>query len=225
MKEGMMNRREFVETLAATAAILEPTARAVAGPRADKPGSGMKAGLYSITYLGIWYQDRALTLEEVIQRAKKYGYDGVEFDGKRPHANPLDWPTSRCRELRRIADGEGIEIFGVAANNDFSSPIPEHRESQICYVRDLIRTASDMGARLVRVFFAWPGITKHPQVGNYEIAKRIWAYTHKPFSMEAAWAWCREGLTECARYAADAGVTLALQNHKPMMNDTTMCCA
>jgi sugar phosphate isomerase/epimerase len=219
MKEGMMNRREFVGTLAATAAILEPTARAVAGPRADKPGSGMKAGLYSITYLGIWYQDRALTLEEVIQRAKKYGYDGVEFDGKRPHANPLDWPTSRCRELRRIADGEGIEIFGVAANNDFSSPIPEHRESQICYVRDLIRTASDMGARLVRVFFAWPGITKHPQVGNYEIAKRIWAYTHKPFSMEAAWAWCREGLTECARYAADAGVTLALQNHKPMMND------
>jgi sugar phosphate isomerase/epimerase len=89
----------------------------------------MKVGLYSITFLGIWYQGEGLTLEELIQRAKQYGYDGVELDGKRPHANPLDMRTSRCRELRRIADGE------------------------------------------------------------------------------------------CARYAADAGVTLALQNHEPVVTD------
>ncbi|MFB3920208.1 MAG: sugar phosphate isomerase/epimerase family protein [Terriglobia bacterium] len=219
MKDPNINRREFVGKLAATAALLGPAAQAVARPQEAAKKPGMKVGLYSITYLGIWYQDRALTLEEVIQRAKKYGYDGVEFDGKRPHVNPLDCPPNRCRELRRIADGEGIEIFGVAANNDFSSPIPEHREAQVCYVRHLVNCASEMGAKLVRVFFAWPGITKHPQVADYDVAKRIWAYTHKPFTTDAAWAWCREGLTECARYASDAGVTLALQNHKPMMND------
>ena len=89
----------------------------------------MKVGLYSITYLGIWYRGEGLPMEEVIKRAKKYGYDGVEFDGKRPHANPLDLPRERCRELRRMAEGEGIEIYGVAANNDFASPVPEHRES------------------------------------------------------------------------------------------------
>lgn len=219
MKETTVNRREFVGALAATAAMLEPAVLGLSKPQEQKKSSGMKVGLYSITYLGIWYRGEGLSIEDVIKRAKRYGYDGVELDGKRPHANPLDLPTSRCRELRRIADGEGIEIFGVAANNDFSSPIPEHRECQICYVRELIRAASDLDAKLVRVFFAWPGITKHPQVANYDIAKRIWSYTHKPFTMEEAWGWCREGLTECARYAADAGVTLALQNHKPMMND------
>ena len=83
----------------------------------------MKIGLYSITYLGLWYRGKELTLPEMITVAKKYGYDGIEIDGKRPHGNPLDWPAARCRELRNLADGEGIEIFGVAANNDFSSPV------------------------------------------------------------------------------------------------------
>ena len=36
----------------------------------------------------------------MIARAKEYGYDGIEIDGKRPHGNPLDWPAARCRDLR-----------------------------------------------------------------------------------------------------------------------------
>ena len=52
----------------------------------------MKLGLYSITYLGVWYRGRALTIEELIERAREYGYEGVEIDGKRPHGNPLDLP-------------------------------------------------------------------------------------------------------------------------------------
>src|SRR5213594_3845164 len=70
----------------------------------------MKIGLYSITYLGGWYRGEALTLPELIRTAKKFGYDGVEIDGKRPHGNPLDWPKARCQELQRLAVGEGIEI-------------------------------------------------------------------------------------------------------------------
>ena len=70
---------------------------------------------------------------QMIARAKEYGYDGIEIDGKRPHGNPLDWPTARCRDLRSRADGEGIDIYAVAANNDFSNPVPEVREAQICY--------------------------------------------------------------------------------------------
>src|ERR1700704_6370284 len=46
---------------------------------------GMKIGLYSITYLGIWYHGPALTIEELIERARTFGYDGIEIDGKRPH--------------------------------------------------------------------------------------------------------------------------------------------
>ncbi len=219
MKKTVRKRRESVGTLAATAAMLEPAALGLSKPQEQKKSPGMKVGLYSITFLGIWYQGEGLTLEELIQRAKQYGYDGIELDGKRPHANPLDMPTSRCRELRRIADGEGIEIFGVAANNDFSSPIPEHRECQICYVRELICVTSDLGAKTLRVFLAWPGVTEHPQVAQYEIAQRVWKFAHEPFTAEETWGWCRDGLAECARYAANAGVTLALQNHEPVVTD------
>jgi len=217
MKEGIeINRRQFMGTsLAATAGLLANISSTSQG--AQKKKSNMKVGLYSITFLGVWYRGEALSLEEMIKRAKSYGYEGIEIDGKRPHGNPLDWPAKRCRELRSFSDGEGIEIHGVAANNDFSSPIPEYRECQIAYVKELIRMTSDLGARTLRMFLAWPGVTKHPQLAQYTVAKDIWKYTHAKFTEEEIWTWCREGMSECARYAEDAGVILALQNHAPVI--------
>src|SRR6266705_6664353 len=179
----------------------------------------MKIGLYSITYLGCWYRGEALTLPELIRTAKKFGYDGVEIDGKRPHGNPLDWAKARCQELQRLAVGEGIEIHGVAANNDFSNPVPEVREAQICYMRELIRMTADLGAPTLRVFLAWWGVTRHPQLATYDIAEGLWPIVHEKFKNEEIWGWCREALVECAQYAGDAGVTLALQNHRPLIEN------
>ena len=178
----------------------------------------MKVGLYSITYLGLWYRGEPLTLPQMINRSREYGYDGIEIDGKRPHGNPLDWPTSRCRDLRSRADGEGIEIYAVAANNDFSNPVPECREAQVCMVRDLIRMTADFGAPTLRVFLAWWGVTRHPRLATYDIAEGYWPVVHEKFSKEEIWGWCREALVECSRYAGDAGITLSLQNHKPLIN-------
>src|SRR6266567_4591225 len=179
----------------------------------------MKIGLYSVTYLGCWYRGEALTLPELIRTAKTFGYDGVEIDGKRPHGNPLDWPKDRCQELQRLASGEGIEIHAVAANNDFSNPVPGVREAQICFVRELIRMAADLGANNLRVFLAWWGITRHPKLATYDIAEGYWPIIHEKFADDEIWGWCRESLIECARYAGEMGVTLALQNHKPLIKD------
>lgn len=177
----------------------------------------MRLGLYSITYLGLWYRGEALSLSDMIRRAKQYGYDGIEIDGKRPHGMPLDWPTARCHELRAEADAQGIDIYAVAANNDFSNPVPENREAQICMVRDLIRMTADLGAPTLRVFLAWWGVTRHPQLATYDVAEGYWPIVHERFTTEEIWGWCREALIECARYAGDAGVTLCLQNHKPLI--------
>ncbi|MBI4657652.1 MAG: TIM barrel protein [Verrucomicrobia bacterium] len=206
---------------AGTAALTKAslTSAASASERAGAKPATLKVGLYSITYLGIWYRGKALTAEDVLHRAKRYGYDGVEIDGKRPHGNPLDMPKSRCRKLRGLADSLGLEIYSVAANNDFSSPIPEIRECQIAYVRELIRMAADLQAKTLRVFLAWPGVTKHPQIARYDIARGLWKTIHEHFSPEETWVWCREGLAECARYAGDAGIILALQNHAPVIHD------
>ncbi|MCW5981388.1 MAG: sugar phosphate isomerase/epimerase [Bryobacteraceae bacterium] len=184
----------------------------------------MKVGLYSITYLGVWYRGDALTLEQLIQRAKEYGYQGVEIDGKRPHGNPVDLPKNRCQRLRKFAADQGIEIYAVAGNNDFSSPIPEHREAQIVYMRELIRMTADLGAKVVRVFLAWPGVTLRPEGGGrYDIAKALWVQAHKEFTEEQTWAWCRQGLEETAQFAGEHGVTLALQNHAPVVKSYRDC--
>ena len=178
----------------------------------------MKIGLYSITYLGLWYRGPALTIEEMVERARRFGYDGIEIDGKRPHGNPLDLPRARCLELQRKAKDAGIEIYAVAANNDFSSPVPEHRESQLAYVRELIRMTADLGAKTLRMFAAWPGVTMTPDGATYLKARQIWREAHLEVTPEQVWAWCVEGLAEAARLAGDAGVTLALQNHAPVTN-------
>ena len=72
------------------AAALVGAAVSAAQAAPAKTDAQLKLGLYSITYLGVWYSGAALTIEEVIDRAKKFGYDGVEIDGKRPHGDPLD---------------------------------------------------------------------------------------------------------------------------------------
>jgi sugar phosphate isomerase/epimerase len=228
-----INRRKFLHDAALGAAAIglsAPAVNAMAGQGNASTGQGNamagkkkttpnKVGLYSITFLGVWYQDDALTLDELIVKAKELGYDGIEIDGKRPHGNPLDMPASRCRDLKRKAANEGLEIYAVSANNDFSSPIPEHRQCQIAYLRDLIRMTSDLGVKPLRVFLGWPGVTLHPDGGRYDIARDIWQYTHREFEPEQIWEWCREGLVESAKYAGDYGVTLALQNHKPVITD------
>jgi sugar phosphate isomerase/epimerase len=193
----------------------------------------MKVGLYSITYLGLWYRGVALTLEQLIDRAREYGYAGIEIDGKRPHGNPTDVSQARRASLRQRADAAGVEIYAVAANNDFSSPIPEQREAQLAYVRELIRLTADLGAPVLRMFAAWPGVTCSPAPassgppsllasagqGAYDIARRIWAVAHEDVPREQTWDACRSGLVECSRWAQDHGVTLALQNHPPIVEN------
>ena len=62
-----MNRREFGQA-AATVALAAAGGRAMAAPNV---AGEVKPGLYSITYLGVWYKGEALTVEQVIGRARK----------------------------------------------------------------------------------------------------------------------------------------------------------
>jgi sugar phosphate isomerase/epimerase len=55
---------------------------------------------------------------------------------------------------------QGIEIYAVAANNAFSSPMPEFREARLLYVRETIRMTAVLGAKVLRVFLAWPGVAE-----------------------------------------------------------------
>jgi len=220
METKTINRREFARAgLAASAGLLTAPRTGFSEQAGPNQPAGLKVGLYTITYLGIWYRGNALPLEDTIRRAKKYGYDGVEVDGKRPHGHPLSLTRTHARELRKMAEGEGIEIYGLAGNNDFSSPITEQRDAQLVYMRDLIQLAPELGAKTVRVFLAWRGVTQKEGLASYSLSEPLWETIHQGYSPEEIWDWCRDGMVQCAKYAADAGVTLALQNHHPVIKD------
>lgn len=179
----------------------------------------MKIGLYSITYLGVWYTGGALSVIDFIKQAKKLGYSGVEIDGKRPHGNPMDISPKARKEIKEITAGEGLDMVGVASNNDFTSPIPEHRECQLLMVREQIKLCRDLGGSVVRLFFGWPGITFAKGIAQYDHASQFWHDRTKYATRHEMWDWARDCFKEAARIAEDEGVTLGLQNHHPIVRD------
>ncbi len=176
----------------------------------------MKVGLYSISCSGTWFKDRpALTVEEFMDTAKKFGYDGVELDLKRPHGSPLDLTGARCKEIKAYAEKLGLEISGVAANNNFTSPVPEHIENELLMVKEQIRVAKELGAPVLRLFVAWRGITFRNGIATYEVtAKHHTYYDFTDYEKRQQAVKC---FKECAKWAEEAGVVLALQNHHPII--------
>ena len=178
----------------------------------------MKVGLYSISCSGTWFNDRpALTVEEFIDTAKRFGYDGVELDLKRPHGSPIDLDEKRCLEIRDYAEQQGLEICGAAANNNFASIVPEQIENELLMVREQIRVTKQLGARVLRVFAAWRGVVMKNGVATYEIPEKYHSYYGAlDYELRQSIVNC---LKECAKWAEDAGVVLALQNHHPIIEE------
>jgi sugar phosphate isomerase/epimerase len=186
----------------------------------------MKIGLYSISYLGIWYAGPALSFEQFVKRAKACGYAGIELDGKRPHGNPMDLDRRAREKMRTILEREGMEIPCVAANNDFSSPIPEHRECQLLMVRELARLAADLGAKTVRLFAAWPGVAMHDGLATYDLVRSPFYTFERQFPYTTwleRWNYVKGCLREAAAFGEEFGVVMALQNHAPLIRHWKDC--
>ncbi len=179
----------------------------------------IKVGLYSITYLGIWYKGGPLTIKDMIRKAKVLGYDGIEIDLKRPHGFPLDLDEKSRIEIRELAESEGLEIPAVAGNNNFASPIPEHRENELLMVHEQIRLASDLGAKFLRVFAAWRGVTFRNGIATYDITSEYEKSQNLGSIKLERWDWVRECLKEAAGWGEKHGVILALQNHHPLIEN------
>jgi sugar phosphate isomerase/epimerase len=179
----------------------------------------MKISLYTISLSGGYYAGPAVPLREIFPLAQKWGYDGVELEAKRPHGSPLDLDAAERKHLRGLAASHGLEISCVAAYNDFSSPIEEHRENELLMAREQIRLAVDLGAPIVRVMAAWSGVTRRSGTITYDVARYNIDHRYPGTLAVERWNYCRDCLAEVAEMAEDAGIILALQNHKPVTNN------
>ena len=172
----------------------------------------MKLGLYSITYRGVWYQGEGLPVKEMMRLAKQQGWEGIELDAERPHAAPMDFSPDDRREIRDLAGELELPICAISPNCDLSSPVPVHREAMICYVRECLELAHDLGSPLCKIFAAWRGITIHDGMGTYD---ETYGYDQFGYYKEDRRGFVVEGLRELTKVAEDYGIVLAMQNHGP----------
>jgi len=177
----------------------------------------MKIGLYSVTYRGVWYRDAAINLFDLVRLAKQQGWEGLELDAERPHAAPMDLSADDRMRLRDLAGESGIELCAVSPNCDLSSPVPIQHEAMICYVRECIKLAHNLGSPICKVFAAWRGITLHNGLATYD---DTYSYNQYGFWKRDRREFVVESMRELCKVAEDYGVVLAMQNHGPDIVNT-----
>jgi sugar phosphate isomerase/epimerase len=172
----------------------------------------MKIGLYSITYRGVWYRGEAVDVYNLVRLAKQQGFEGLELDTERPHAAPMDLSADDRKRLRDLAGELGLELCAVSPNCDLSSPVAVQREAMICYVRECIKLAHDLGSPICKIFAAWRGITLHDGLATYN---DTYSYAQYGFWKGDRRGFVVESMRELCKVAEDYGIVLAMQNHGP----------
>lgn len=164
----------------------------------------------------MWYKGDALSLRDQILKAKELGFEGLSIEAKRPVASPLDLDKRARSDIKEFADSQGIDICAVESMSNFVSPIMEQRENNLAMMKYIIEIAEDLGVSVVKVFAAWAGVRwEAGEVADYE-----------PFSLPKfldtegmkQWNRVKKGIKEVAEWAKDRGITIALQNHPPLIS-------
>ncbi|MEX2234660.1 MAG: sugar phosphate isomerase/epimerase family protein [Cyclobacteriaceae bacterium] len=178
----------------------------------------MKFALLTVSYGGLFYAGKALTVEEQILKAKELGFDALAIETKRPVASPVDLKKSDRERIKSLAADEGIVLCAVESMSNFSSRYMEDRENNLAMIQSVLKLASDLRVDMVKVFAAWPGIVNDEEAialyaqydrGNY--FKRLY-----PGDLRK-WNRAVKGIREVADWADDMGITLVLQNHAPVL--------
>ncbi len=234
-----ISRRQFLATTMAAAAAATTANAAECGANATKCGAKskkttcskknwcfdplkrpgrMKIALYSMSYNGVWYKGGpAMDSFEVMRYAKKQGWEGIEYETKRPQLSPMDMTKDDRKRLRDLSAELELPICAVSPNSDLSSHIPEHREAELCYARECIKMTADLGSPICKVFTKWDGVIVRDGLGSYHWTRSL--PDPYPQWQSELWDNVRDSLIELSKVAEDYGILLALQNHKPIVRN------
>jgi sugar phosphate isomerase/epimerase len=179
----------------------------------------MKFALLTVTYGGLFYKGEAISLEQQIYKAKELGFDALAIETKRPVASPLDLTKTDRDRIRRTAADQNIPLCAIESMSNFAGRYMEDRENNLAMMRMTLELAKDLGVDLVKIFAAWPGIINDEEAvamyGEYERGN----YYKRLFPADLRrWNRCVQGIREVADMAAEIGITLALQNHAPVLS-------
>ena len=131
---------------------------------------GFKYCLYPIGYQGGWYNGKKLrTLEQIITLAKEQGWNGIAISGKRPLSSVLDRTEKEWKNIRSLCDSHGLEIPCWETYSNFGGATEENRESNLIWIREILKASVAMDIKFVKIFAAWTGIVVRDGRAWYEI--------------------------------------------------------
>lgn len=134
-----------------------------------------------------------MTLENVIEHAAAVGYDALDITGYYFPNYPAVPSDEYINQIKLKAFRCGVTICGTGVKNDFALADPAAREKEKQLVKAWTIVAAKLGANTLRVF---SGLK-----------------TPEGYTWEQTAQWIAADLDECAEFAKQHGVILALQNH------------
>lgn len=140
--------------------------------------------------------------------AEEMELDGVELvDLHFPTTDPL-----YLRDIKKLCTDLQLTIGGLAVSNDFGAG--DRRSLEAAKVRQWCDVAAYLGAPVVRVFAGWlPPAQAKEQPGRILAAFRR-VFGAAKIDQRRLWSDVTATLRQCADYAAERGVVLALQNNR-----------
>ena len=137
-----------------------------------------------------------LTLAELIDKAKQYGYKHLELrvEWDHGHGVELDSTPQQLRDARAQFVDSGIDLSCIATGVRFIDPdAPKRRAEQVELLKRYIDLSETMGAANIRIF-----------------GDRV---PETPVEVSQTLDWEADGIRECDGLAGDAGVALCLETH------------
>ena len=135
-----------------------------------------------------------MNIDDMLEFAAQTGFEGVDITGYYFPGYPAIPTDEYIYHVKRHAFKLGIEICGTGVRNDFTLPDASEREAEKKHVKEWIEVASKLGAQTLRIFAGGKGAPEG-------------------YSWEQAAGWIAADIRECAEFARQRGVMLALQNH------------
>lgn len=105
-----------------------------------------------MNYAFMTFSTPQLSLSQVLEAARRYGYDGIEprLDAKHAHGIEVTATLAERAAIRKAVAASGLRLACLATSLKFANPADE--ETAIAQARERIDLAADVDAPVIRVF-------------------------------------------------------------------------
>lgn len=208
------NRRELLSLgagLGWVAAAAPQSQNDTSSPSPKARGNPIGVSTYSF-----WgFEGPKTPIEDCIDRAAAWGFDGVEI----LHRQMAEEGNAYCQRLKQRAFHAGLDLMGFSIHQDFVSPDEQERARHVEHTHRCIELAYRLGIPTLRLNTGrWGTIRSFDDLmAARGIEPRIEGY-----SDEDAFGWVLGCIEACLDKAAECGVTMGLENHWGISSDAAV---